>query len=165
MMLDLLAQPSQQAFGDLVGVSQQAVADMLKRGVISPGDTMAGWLSSYCGHLREAAAGRSGSLVYERARLAAAQADRVELQNRVARSEYAHIDTLGDVLSKCVSVMVAELDQIDGAVAMSCPDLPEPTRLAVLRCVTDARNKVAAAGASLTIGDVDPSDDIDAKDV
>lgn len=169
-MTDLHQPATQQVIADIIGVGQPAVSGMIERGIIRRGDTLAASIASYCAHLREVAAGRQSDsggldLVTERARLAAAQADRVELQNKATRREYAPIEVLGDCLAKIVEMMVASLDQIDGAMAKSAPDLPEPTRLAVLACVVDARNKIAARGAlGLVVSDIDPADDIDADD-
>ena len=72
-MIDLKAKITQSEFGNLVGVSQPAVSDMLARKVIAPGGTAGEWLLSYCNHLRETAAGRAAQgdldLAGERARL------------------------------------------------------------------------------------------------
>lgn len=167
-----LEQPfTQDAFARLVGIDQSRVSHLTTAGVLARGATAGEWLHAYCKHLREVAAGRKSEtgegldLVQERARLAKEQADRVELQNRATRGEYAPIEVLGDCLAKLVEMMVASLDQIDGAMAKSAPDLPEPTRLAVLACVADARNKIASRGAlGLVVSDIDPDDDIDAND-
>jgi len=67
-------------------------------------------------------------------------------------------------LAKSIEVMVSELDQIDGLLAQTCPDLPEGSRQAVLSCVASARNKIAQRGASLVMAAIDPGDDIDAED-
>lgn len=79
------------AFGALVGVSRQAVVDAAGRGVVSEGMTARAMLLAYCSHLREMAAGRGASsgadLAAERAALAIAQRERVELQNAVTRGE------------------------------------------------------------------------------
>lgn len=167
-MADLFSTWTQAAFGDLVGISQPAVSDLLSRGVLTPGSSAIDWLRAYCSHLRETAAGRASSdgggldLVQERAALAREQRIRLELVNASTRGEQAPIELLGDALAKAIEVMVAELDQIDGLLAQTAPDLPDPARRAVLTCVTTARNKIAARGATLVIDAIDPGDDIDA---
>lgn len=124
---------------------------------------------AYIRHLRETAAGRaSGSgdggldLVQERAALAREQRIRLELVNAATRAEQAPVELLGDALAKAIEVMVAELDQIDGLLAQTAPDLPDAARRAVLACVTSARNKIASRGAQLVLDAIDPDDDIDA---
>ena len=50
-----LDQPTTQAgFGAMVGISQQAVSDLMKRGVLLPDQTAQEWLNRYLTHLREA---------------------------------------------------------------------------------------------------------------
>jgi len=94
---------TQSELAGLVGISQQAVAKFLAgakvprsgRGQI---DAKA-FLHAYCAHLREQAAGRAPlledegddgetfDLVKQRARLAKAQADRVEMDNALRRTQ------------------------------------------------------------------------------
>lgn len=89
---------TQEQFGDLVGISQQAVSDLVAREIVKPEATAARNLIAYCDHLREVAAGREAKgdldLVTERARLAKLQADRVELQNQRTRREVAPTELL-----------------------------------------------------------------------
>ncbi|WP_157598306.1 MULTISPECIES: hypothetical protein [unclassified Rhizobacter] len=76
---------TQEQFGDLVGISQQAVSELLGRAILQAGQPAATWLRAYTKHLREQAAGRGadGELARERARLAREQADRVAMDNAV----------------------------------------------------------------------------------
>lgn len=94
---------SQKEFGQLVGISQQAVSDLIGRGVLSDEGVLGVWLREYCGNLREQAAGRktSGDLVLadERARLAAEQADKVAMQNKISRNEYAPVSVIEETLA------------------------------------------------------------------
>lgn len=159
---------TQADFGSLVGISQQAVSGLVTDGVIAPGDGWRAWLLAYCARLRETAAGRMSEdgarLQRERADLARVQRERIELANAITRGTQAPIDLLGDALAKAIEVMVSELDQIDGLLAQTCPDMPEVTRAAVLNCVASARNKIAARGASLVMADIDAVDDVDVGD-
>ncbi len=91
-----LEQPiSQRAFGELVGVSQQAISGLVSDSVLLNDGTLREWLLSYTENLREQAAGRATSgginLATERARLASEQADKIALQNKVTRSEFAPV--------------------------------------------------------------------------
>jgi phage terminase Nu1 subunit (DNA packaging protein) len=170
-ILDILNRSTvtQQVFAQIVGISEARVSQLASEGAIARGATAAAWLASYCERLREQAAGRVSAdgdydLVRERAGLARAQRERVELQNAVTRGEFAPIELLGDALSKAVEVMVSELEQIDGLLAQTCPDLPEAPRQAVLSCVATARNKIATRGAGLVMAAICPEDDIDAEE-
>lgn len=159
---------TQASFGHLVGVTQQACSGLTGRGVLVPGQSAGEWLRAYCAGLREQAAGRSSEaggldLVQERAALAREQRVRLEMLNATTRGEYAPIDLLGDALAKAIEVMVSELDQVDGMISKTTPDLPEHTRLAVLNCITAARNKIATRGTQLVMAAIDPDDDVDAE--
>ncbi|HSH29735.1 MAG TPA: hypothetical protein VK971_07500 [Thiohalobacter sp.] len=76
---------SQYQFGQLVGISQQAVANQVQRGVLRSGGSLREWLLAYCESLRTIAAGRGGedqhNLTQVRARreLADAQLKEFEL--------------------------------------------------------------------------------------
>jgi terminase small subunit / prophage DNA-packing protein len=103
-VIDLSHQLSQTAFGELVGISQQAVSDLIARGVLAVGSSGGAWLLAYCSHIREIAAGRATNgdldLATERARLAREQADKVAMQNAVMRREYAPVATLAHSVAR-----------------------------------------------------------------
>lgn len=49
-----LSQPvTQEEFGLLVGISQQAVSSLLRRGILLPEQSAREWLIRYLAHLRE----------------------------------------------------------------------------------------------------------------
>ncbi len=83
--------------GRLLGCSDRTVRDLRERGVIAAGSRpgrfpAAAAVRAIVAHFREVAAGRAADaggldLLAERARLAAAQADRVELELRERRGE------------------------------------------------------------------------------
>ena len=93
--MDLSDVIGQAQFGELVGISQPAVSELVKRGVLTPGACAAVWLLEYCGNLREQAAGRQSeggmNLATERARLSRAQAEIAELNLRMKRGEVVPI--------------------------------------------------------------------------
>lgn len=72
------------AFGDLVGVTQQAISQRVKDGLLVPGQPLREWIRGYCTKLREEAAGRSGddqqSLTRARTREAEASAELKQIQ-------------------------------------------------------------------------------------
>lgn len=115
-MTDLNSVVTQQEFGALVGVSQQAVAELQARGVLAKEMTGIQALHAYCSHLRETAAGRLASgdldLAAERAALAKAQRERIELQNAVTRREQAPVALIEEVLAKVGSKVGGILDAV-----------------------------------------------------
>ena len=94
---------TQAEFAADVGISQQAVSELVLNGVLKEGDTEAQWLLAYCLRLREQAAGRletgSLSLSQERAALAREQRIGIEIKNAVLRGRYADVELLGEVLA------------------------------------------------------------------
>lgn len=53
MVKDLDKPCTQEEFGELVGISQQAVSNLVGRGVLKPGQTAQHWLDRYLSHLRQ----------------------------------------------------------------------------------------------------------------
>lgn len=152
----------QGAFGELVGVSQQAVSDLVRRGVLADGASGDEWLLAYCDHLREVAAGRGGEagkdLTAERARLAREQADRLAMQNAVTRGELAPAHLMEQVLSKVGARAGRILETIPGTLRRRLPQLTAADVEVVAQIVAKARN----LAASMRLGDVDNDDDTDA---
>ena len=115
-MIDLKEKVTQSAFGDMVGISQPAVSDLLSRGVIGANQAVGEWLKSYCHHLREQAAGRAAAgdldLAGERAALAKVQRERIEMQNAVTRKQLAPVDLIEEVLARVGRQIVGILEAI-----------------------------------------------------
>lgn len=154
MPIQLSNSLKQAEFGALVGVSRQAVGAMIERGVLSASMTTGGALLAYCGHLRETAAGRLASgdigLATERAGLAKAQRERIEMQNAVTRRELLPAVLLEEVLAKAGSKVAGILDAIPGMVKRRVPMLPSSALDLIAGEVARARNIAAA----MTLDDV-----------
>lgn len=116
---------SQEAFGDLVGISQPAVSDLMTRGIIQAGQPCGVWLLAYTAQLREQAAGRGadGELASERARLAREQADMVAMKNAQSRKELAPVLILEEVLALVTRQVATVLDGIGPQLRRNFPDL------------------------------------------
>lgn len=140
---------TQSAFGDLVGISQQAVSDLLRRDVISAGDTADRWLLAYCEHLREHAAGRAVAgdldLGAERAALAREQRVRLEMANAQTRRELAPIATLELALATMGRKVAAALESIPVNIKRRSKNLTAEDIVALTAEITKARNIAAAA--------------------
>ena len=136
---------TQEQFGDLVGVSQPVVSDLLARGILLAGQPAATWLRAYTKHLREQAAGRGadGELARERARLAREQADRVAMDNAVNRRELAPVSVLELVLAKMAGDVGSLLQGLVPRVRRRV-DLPGEALRILDEEVTKARNRAAA---------------------
>ena len=164
MVAEGLQKPCLQAhFGELVGISQQAVSQLVTAGVLRAGDTAHQWLLAYCERLRLEAAGRaspvSDELNRERTALARSQREAQDLKNAVARGEYAPIGLLEDVLATASAAIADRLDGAEGLLRKVAPDMPEAARDALLQALAAARNDWSRATARLV---VERLDDLDA---
>lgn len=148
MMLN--EQVSQYRFGEMVGISQPAVSDLVSRGVLQEGGTAGEWLLAYCGRLREVAAGRGSmggelDLVQERAALARAQRVGQDIKNEVAAGTYAPVDLLARVLGAASAAVVERLEGLPGRLQKALPDLPQEAHEVIATVVAAARNEWARA--------------------
>lgn len=159
-MVDLTLPMTQAAFGELVGVTQQAVSEFIKVAALGPGVPAQEMLHAYCARLREQAAGRGSDgeldLVQERAWLAREQRISQALKNAVTRKEFAPIGVLSEVLATASQSVAAKLDALPGLLAKVAPDLSEEGRDAVALAIAKARNEWVADTAVLEVK-VDPS--------
>lgn len=162
-MVDLHDNLTQAQFGDLVGISQQAVSDLCRRQVLRDGEPARTWLLAYCEHLRDIAAGRGGEgaleLATERARLAREQADKIAMQNAVTRGALAPAYLLEEVLARAGARASRILDTIPGEIRRRVPQLTSDDIGAVARVVAKARNVAAAMKLSDIESDEDGADD------
>jgi len=170
MVIEALNRPVLQAqFGEMVGVSQQAVSNYVTSGLLKPGDTAHAWLLAYCDRLRMEAAGRaspvSDDLNRERTALARSQREAQDLKNAVARGEYAPIALLEDVLATASSAVADRIEGLEGLLRRVAPDLPDPTRDALLQAIADARNEWVRATARLVLERLDAMDADDGEAV
>ncbi len=150
----------------MVGISQQAVSELMARKVLQQGATARVWLLAYCANLRDVAAGRDpdGALVLERTRLAREQADEKAIGNAVKRREFAPIGLLSDVLAAASAAVVDRFDALPSDLRKACPDLPAEARDAIGRTIAGARNEWIRATVDLTADAVRRLAEADADD-
>lgn len=143
-MIDLDAPCLQSDFGVMVGISQQAVSTHASSGLLKPGAPLREWLLAYCDHLREQAAGRSGTeLANQRALLAAAQRERIEMQNAITRKDHAPVQALQIILAQLGRRLGVQFSSIVPNLRQRVPDLPVRALEVVEEVVTEARNAAA----------------------
>lgn len=163
-MPDLTRPMKQAEFGDLVGISQPAVSDLVRRRVLLDGASGDEWLLAYCDHLREVAAGRGGDnaleLAAERARLAKEQADKIAMANAVTRGELAPAHLLEEVLAKAGARAGRILETIPGMLRRRLPQLTADDIAEVARIVAKARNIAAGMRLADATAEDDADDDI-----
>jgi len=148
MVHGLARQGTQAEFGSLVGISQQAVSDLMSRGILTPGANLIDWQQAYCANLREQAAGRSSSgdldLVQERARLAKEQADKVAMLNARLRRELAPVWLLEIVLAGVGRQIAGVLEAIPINLKRNSDSITSKDLEFITREITTARNLAAS---------------------
>lgn len=158
-MVDLQTPMKQGDFGQLVGISQQAVSDLVRREVLLPGAVAAIWLHQYCAHLREQAAGRAAAgeldLAAERARLARAQSERIEMQNAETRRESAPVVLLELAVATIGRKVAAVLEAIPVKIKRRSKNLTAEDIEIITAEINKARN--IAASAQFDLEDPDGS--------
>ena len=162
-MVNLLQQSTQSEFGDLVGISQQAVSDLMDRKVITQGVSLGVWIVEYCEHMRKIASGRmengDADVARQRARLAKELADRLAMENADRRLEVAPVEAMNDVLAK-VSARVCEIldsipELVRGRIPSSNDDVLESVRVEIDKC----RNMAASMSLSMLDDQEEDSDE------
>ena len=145
--MNLEAKATQQTFATLVGVTRSAVVAAVSEGILTPGQSYREWLLAYCKRLREMAAGRYSAgdldLTEERARLARAQSERIEMENAVKRGELAPIDTLRDAIIPAMTQISALMDAIPVKLKREAPHLTATDLEIVKREIASAMNLAA----------------------
>jgi phage terminase Nu1 subunit (DNA packaging protein) len=116
---------TQQEFGNLVGISQPAVSDLITRSVLQPGHSTGQWLHWYCAHLREQAAGRGGDgeLAANRAEESRVRKELLEIKLAERRREVAPVEIIEQVLAHVGSQIRGTLEPLHVTLKMRCPQL------------------------------------------
>lgn len=151
------SQLTQEAFGQLVGISQPAVSYLMKRGVIQPGDSGLVWLQAYCAHLREQAAARGsdGKLVSQRARLAREQADALAMKNEQMRRELVPTELAEAALAYIGRQVALRLEEILPRLQQRATPLPA----GVVPLVQEQVARACHAAATVSLIDAEQHDD------
>lgn len=165
-------QPCRQAdFGALVGISQQAVSDLVSRGVLTDGAPAGQWLLAYCHRLREQAAGRGAGeaggldLAQERAALAREQRQGIAIKNAVLRGDYASVGLLAEVLAAASQAVAERFDHLPGQLRKVCAELPPAAVDQVMAAIAAARNEWVRQTSALVVAAVASTGDDDAEDL
>ena len=163
----------QQEFGELVGLTQSRVSQLMTEGVLAPGATLRSWIVSYCSRLRSQAVERSGDedgtglalLTQERAKLARVQREAVEIKVAAMQLEYAPAAVLSEVLTAVSIALARELDQLPQKLRDAHGDLLTSAAWDVIdRVVADARSEWVRGTASLQLPAPDGASDDEAGD-
>jgi|GEM_PF-594423 len=156
----------QQEFADLVGISQPAVSELVSKGILLRNDTGSAWLLAYCKRLRDQAAGRDGDsvLTQERAKLARAQTQAVEMKNALARGEYAPVAVIAELFAIASQAVADRFETLTSMLGRVCPDLPPAARDAIEQLHVEARNEWVRSTATFVASRVVDEEDDESDD-
>jgi phage terminase Nu1 subunit (DNA packaging protein) len=138
---------TQAEFGEMVGISQPAVSDLISRSVLQPGAPAGQWLRWYCAHLREQAAGRGGDGELAANRAAESFTRNQLLESKLAerRREVAPVEIIEQVLAHVGSQIRGTLEPLHVTLKMRCPQLTADDVKIIETEVATACNLAASA--------------------
>lgn len=143
--MDISTALTHQTFGDLVGISKQAVGQMVAEGTLVKGDVGSAWLLTYCARLRGYAAARASeeSLASMRAHRALAVSRTVaqDIKNTAAQVQYAPIHLLAQVLDWAAQAVASHLDTLVSTLMSEGVELSDSQRIRIASIVARARNE------------------------
>jgi phage terminase Nu1 subunit (DNA packaging protein) len=132
---------TQQRFADLVGVSQQRVGQLQKRGVLIEGDTLAGWIKSYVSHLRRQR--HDPGAAAARDRFLAARTAYEELRTKRLAKESVPVELLALILAATGARIGSILENLPERIKREIGSV-DPAVVAMIRDeIISARNEAA----------------------
>jgi phage terminase Nu1 subunit (DNA packaging protein) len=155
---------TQQAIADHLDLSQPSVSILMgELGIDWKAADLDQIRIAYIRRLREQAAGRAATgdldLATERAALARAQREKIEMANAVTRGELAPVILIEEVLTKAASKVAGVLDAIPGMVRRRLPQLGAEDIAMIGAEIAKARNTVAAMSLADLRDDTETTDD------
>lgn len=135
---------TQAGVAQVVGITQQNIAALAKVGVFEGAKTVREGVLRYCARQRAYASKNEGGLSDERAKLAKAQRDRIEMENAARRGELAPITVLRDTLAAMATACVAHIDAVPGKARQRMPHLSARDLATLDALLKEARNAMAA---------------------
>lgn len=144
---------TQADFADWIGVTQQAVSDMVGRGVLQPGQSLKEWTRAYCNHMRGVASGRGSDaeLARERAELTRINAQRAGIKLAVEQGEHAPVAAIEQVLASIGRGIAGQLEPLPGTLRKLCPDLTPEALVKVQRAIADACDLAVSASLDMLV--------------
>lgn len=144
-MLNVDEPISYEAFGELIGVTKQAVSAMVNDGRLERGGSCRSWLLSYVGGLRDVASGRQSpeavALTVANTQLAHEKILTQQLKNAEKAKLIAPVAILAEVLADASSAVGSALDGLVPTLVREGYELPNDVQMRLKTLVANARNE------------------------
>lgn len=154
---------TQAEFGELVGITQSAVSEFIRRKVIpceGKGRIPLGpALLAYCAHMRAVASGHVSEdgdldLTAERARKAKEEADKLEMENALRRRQLLDRSDVDAAVAGAFARVRARLLNVPSKVApMVAPDAPAEAEAAIRDAIYEGLRELSETTVSDLCGD------------
>jgi terminase small subunit / prophage DNA-packing protein len=117
--------PTADTFAKAVGLNPRTVRRLVADGQLPRGATLGEWIGVYTQRLRDEADTRmaASDLPGERARLARAQAERIEMQNTEMQGELAPVETLDTARRYALDAVAVIVATVAERIAAEAPHL------------------------------------------
>lgn len=162
-VIDLDSPISQEAFGAMVGITQQAVSQAIADGILDRDATAGYWLKSYCDRLRAVASGRASpeSLELTKANtdVAREKRDNLAIKNAILLKQYAPVALLTDVLASASQSVATQLDALVPMMQRDGFPLDDAARVWLATKVAEARNEWVRKATDIALLDLLSDDD------
>jgi phage terminase Nu1 subunit (DNA packaging protein) len=127
---------TQEGFAKLVGITQPAVAQLIRKGVLTRGGSLVQWVREYCDNLRKQAAGWQSNdgrvdRMYEAAMLDRARREKQEMDNAKQRGELIDAKVVREGFTFTFVAVKTKLLGAPYKFRSQCPQI-DPKDLAVL---------------------------------
>lgn len=143
-----------------MGITQQAVSDLQRRGVLKLNVTGQAWLIDYCAHLREEAAGRAGVLADASAALKNSQRAEVDMRVAIKRREFMPVSLISEILAKVGRQTSGILEGLVPAIRLRWPEITAEQLKLIDGEIARARNRMSV----VTLADaIDADSDSEAE--
>lgn len=144
---------TQTVFAGVAGISKQRVSSLIKMGVLPIGGTVLEWNHAYIEHLSKIAAGREGGIVDSNIRLNTARAEKIEMENAVARGELIPTAMFSKILGNTGGRVVRILEGIPARLKRSVPGWNAAMSATAKTEIAKALNEVATMNFEDVTGD------------
>ncbi len=156
--MTILKNATQEQLADALQISQQEISRLIQKGYLSKRASVGQWLIEYGRHMREVAAGWKSDdgeldLIHERARLAARQAEKLEIDTAKLRGDLLPRNIVTDILNFHNATIRSRLLAMPARLKAQRPELEIDAIIALTALVHETLNELSHVRLPQTIDD------------